>query len=166
MEVINSSSRLCQQAISVWRKTLPLASLCPCKCRPQVSRVWSAGVATRWWRESWNLLQNKYCPQWVATHLNPHLIPNVKCTLSPLLAFLNKCPPPSDWQSEGERLQGEMDVCECVCVCVYVEFGFHFHKPFLSQQPPSIGGKPRTECEHKQLMVTKIVGFFSLSLLI
>lgn len=82
--------------------------------------------------------------------MNAHLVPNVKCTLSPLLAFLNKCPPPSNRppppaQGEGEVLRGEMEVCErvCVCVCACVEFGFHFHKPFLSQQPSSIGGQPR-----------------------
>lgn len=46
-------------------------------------------------------------------------------------------------QGEGEVLRAEVDVCECVCVCVCVEFGFHFHKPFLSQQPSSIGGQPR-----------------------
>lgn len=50
-----------------------------------------------------------------AHHLNPHLISNVKYTLSPLLAFLNKWPP------DTERGQ---------CVCVYT-LVFHFHKPFL-----------------------------------
>lgn len=57
-------------------------------------------------------------------HLNPDLISNVKYTLSPFLAFLNKWPPDTERGREGGA-EG------CVYVFVCKRFVFDFHKPFL-----------------------------------
>lgn len=99
----------------------------------------------------------------MATHLNPHLVPNVKCTLSPFLAFLNKCPPPLPRRSEGELRLGDMDVCECVqarvCVCAsnlaFIFINLSFLNSLIS--PP--------DAVRARAPATEIVSFFSLCFL-
>lgn len=93
--LINPSYSLCKQVISVRRKTLPSSLFvhangghrfpgCGQDGEPSGDEEGVKFVTKQIW-----LLESGH-------HLNPHLISNVKYTLSPLLAFLNKWPPDTE----------------------------------------------------------------------
>ncbi len=113
--IINPSHCLCKQVISVGRKTLPSALLVHANGGHRFPGCGQAGEppgdeGVKFVTEQiWCLL----CDH----HLNPNLIYNVKYTLSPFLAFLNKWPPDTE---RGKRRGGEKDMHVCLCRCVFV----------------------------------------------
>lgn len=117
---MNPSYLLCTQVISVGRKAPPSALFVHANGGHRFPGCGQAEEPPGNEREV-KFVTEQIWPLVSAIHLNPNLIFNVKYTLSPFLAFLNKLP-------------SDTSECACVCVprvCLCVSFVFHFHKPFL-----------------------------------
>lgn len=97
---MNSSYRLCKQVISIRRKALPSALFVHANgghrfpgCGQDGEPPGDEGRVKFVTEQIWPLVSG--------IHLNPNLISNVKYTLSPFLAFLNKWPPDAVQGMEG-----------------------------------------------------------------
>lgn len=112
--VINPSYCLYKQVISVRRKTLPPVLFVHANgghrfpgCGQAGEPPGDGGGVKFVTGQIWPLVSGH--------HLNPNLLLNVKYTLNPFLAFLNK------WPADTERGQrGRVARWMCVCRCVFV----------------------------------------------
>lgn len=114
MIVINPSFHLCKQVISVRRKTLPSSLFVHANGSHRFPGCGQAGEPSGD-EGGVKFVTEQIWPLVSGHHLNPHLISNVKYTLSPLLAFLNKWPPDTERGKEGGEARW---ICECMCVIV------------------------------------------------
>lgn len=110
------SYHLCKQVISVRRKTIPSALFVHANGGHRFPGCGQAGEPPGD-EGGVKFVTEQIEPLVSGHHLNPNLISNVKYTLSPFLAFLNKWPP------DTERAKGEVGGAGqmgCVCLCVYI----------------------------------------------
>lgn len=91
---------MCKQVISVGRKTLPSALFVHANGGHRFPGCGQAGEPPGD-GEGAKFVTEQIRPPVSGHHLNPNLISNVKCTLSPFLTFLNKWPPDTEREERG-----------------------------------------------------------------
>lgn len=142
VEVINPRFRLCKQVILVRRKTLPSALFIHANGGHRFPGCGQPGEPPGD-GERVKFVTEQIWPPESGRHLNPHLISNVKYTLSPLLAFLNKWPP----DTQGGKGGGGQDGCVCVCVqnLAFISINLSFFNSLLPSEE---------ECSHDRALDT------------